>query len=232
MPGADERPQIQLRGLGRGRVRGALLVLEGASRAELRRACALCALLAESCLLVAVDGGLKTCQDTKRKPDLFVGDGDSAREIPATIPSVLYPQDKDFSDLSGALRELRKRRVQVVLLAGLIGGRLDHEWTNLLELGSWSRWFAGILAPTERGTMILTSRGCRVVTVRGRTFSLLALSGTATVSLRGTRWTLRRRRIRPGSLGLSNVTGTQLDLTVHAGSVALVFPEAGSGLTF
>ena len=52
-----------------------------------------------------------------------------------------------------------------------------------------------------------------------------SLGGVATVSLGGTRWTLRRARLRPGSLGLSNVTGTSLRLTVHSGSVALLFPS-------
>jgi hypothetical protein len=51
------------------------------------------------------------------------------------------------------------------------------------------------------------------------------LSGSATVTLRGTRWKLREQRIRPGSRGLSNLTGKTLDLVVHAGVVALVFPE-------
>jgi hypothetical protein len=45
------------------------------------------------------------------------------------------------------------------------------------------------------------------------------------VTLRGTRWPLRRKRIRPGSLGLSNETGTSLSLTVHSGTVVLLFPS-------
>jgi thiamine pyrophosphokinase len=206
-----------------------VLALAGASRAELTRASALGALLADSCLLVAVDGGLNTCRRGKRRPDLFVGDCDSASRVPATIPAVLYDRDKDFSDFKGALIEMRRRSVQLLVLAGFLGGRLDHEWANLLELASASRWFRGILAPTDRGTLLITSRGCKALTVRNRTVSLLALGAGATVSLRGTRWTLRRRRIRPGSLGLSNRTGRALDLTVHQGAVALVFPMARPG---
>jgi thiamine pyrophosphokinase len=226
MDRSGERPQIGLRGLRRrGGVRGAVLVLEGARRAELRRACALAGTLSDRCLLVAVDGGLRTCRAAARRPDLFVGDLDSASRTPRGVPSVVYDRDKDFSDLAGALRELEHRRIQFVTVAGLLGGRLDHEWANLLDLGAASGSFAGILAPADRGTILVTSRGCEAVTVRGRTVSLLALGGAATVSLGGTRWTLRRRRIRPGSLGVSNVTGTSLRLTVHAGAVALLFPS-------
>lgn len=229
MPAAGERPRIQLRGLRkRGTVRAAVLALTGASRAELKRASAIGALFADRCLLVAVDGGLNTCRRGRRRPDLFVGDCDSAERIPATIPKVLYDRDKDFSDLAGALREMRRRSIDLLVLAGLLGGRLDHEWANLLELAGASRWFKGILAPTDRGTLLITSVGCKAVTVRNRTVSLVALRSGATVTLRGTRWTLRRRRIGPGSLGLSNRTGRALDLTVHSGAVALVFPTSRS----
>jgi thiamine pyrophosphokinase len=119
---------------------------------------------------------------------------------------------------------MRARKVQVATVAGLLGGLLDHERANLLDLGAASPAFAGILAPTERATILVTSRGCEAVTVRRRTVSLLALGGAATVSMAGTRWTLRRKRIRPGSLGLSNETGTSLRLSVHSGTVALLFP--------
>ena len=219
-----ERPPMELRGLGRrGEVRAAVLVLEGASGAELKRAAALAATIADRCLLVAVDGGLETCRAARRRPDLFVGDGDSLRGgPPGDIPSVLFPVDKDFSDLAGALGELRSRHVKVVAVAGFTGGRLDHEWANLLEVASRARGFAGLIAPTDRGTVVVTRHGFRATTVRGRTCSLFALGSAATVSLAGTRWELERRRLRPGSHGLSNVTGTELDLTVHAGVVALV----------
>lgn len=227
MTGTIERPTIELRGAPkRGAVRGAVVVLERATRPELHRASALAGSLTDCCILVAVDGGLRTCLAARRTPDLFVGDVDSTRRVPRGLPAVVYPKDKSFSDLAGALSELRRRDVQVVTVAGLLGGRLDHEWANLLELGRRSRYFAGILAPTERGAVLITSHGCRAVTVRNRTVSLLSLCGGATVSLLGTRWSLRRRRLAPGSLGLSNVTGTSLHLVVHRGAVAVVFPPA------
>jgi thiamine pyrophosphokinase len=224
------RPQIELRGLKRrGKIRGAVLALNGADRSDLKSACALAGMLTDQCILVAVDGGLNACTAGRRRPDLFVGDQDSIDELPDEIPAVLYETDKDFSDLAGALDEMRDRKVRVVAIAGLLGGRLDHEWANLFELRNWSRHFDAILAPSGRGTVIVTSRGCRAMTVRNRTFSLFSLSPTSTVTLLGAAYELQRRRIRPGSLGLSNRTGTELDLTVHSGSVALLFLPPGRG---
>jgi thiamine pyrophosphokinase len=219
--------QLELRGLRRGRgARGAVLVLNGAKRAELDRAVELAGELTDRCRLIAVDGGLRTCRAAGRRPDLWVGDGDSSRTIPKKIPTVVYPTDKDLSDLGAALDEVAREGAQIVVVAGLIGGRLDHEWANLQELGARSAPFAGILAPTERGTVLVTRRGCRARTAAGRTFSLLVLGGSATVTLRGARWRLDRKQLRPGSRGLSNVTGNRLDLTVHRGVVALVLPPS------
>jgi thiamine pyrophosphokinase len=220
---SGERPQIELRGLKkRGEILGAVLALEGASRAELKRASALGG-MADRCLLVAVDGGLKTCAAARGRPDLLIGDGDSQRSrVPADVPTVVYSRDKNFSDFAGALDEMRSRRVQFVVVAGLLGGRVDHEWANLLELGSRSSSFAAILAPTDRGTVLVTRHGCSVATVRDQMFSIFSLGPSATVTLLGARWELERKRIRPGSHGLSNVTGTALDLTVHSGVVVLV----------
>ncbi|MDX1389031.1 MAG: thiamine diphosphokinase [Acidobacteriota bacterium] len=225
MNAAGERPRIRLAGPGRrAPLRGAVLVLNGASRAQVSRAVVLARSLAETCLLVAVDGGLRACRSGGRAPDLFVGDADSSGRRPKRLPAVIHPADKDFSDLSAALSEVGRRGIDVVIIAGLVGGRLDHEWANLFEIGAHARHFAGILAPTRRGTVVVTARGCRVATVPGGVVSLFALGGGATVSLRGTRWKLRNERIRPGSRGLSNETGKTLSLTVHTGVVAVVFP--------
>lgn len=223
MVAAGERARLELRGLRpRRKVLAAVLALNGSKPAQLTRASALAAMVADRCILVAVDGGARTCRAAGRRPDLFVGDGDSVRRVPADMETVLYSRDKDFSDLAGALEEVRRRKMQVVAVAGLLGGRLDHEWANLLEVGRRARAFAGILAPGERATVVVTSHGCRAATVRGQPFSLFSLGAAATVSLFGPKWELERVRLVPGSRGLSNVGGTEIDLTVHAGTVALV----------
>jgi thiamine pyrophosphokinase len=208
------------------RKRAAVLALHGARRGDLENAFALAGTFDSSALLVAVDGGLSACRAMHRRPDLFVGDLDSARRRPAGIVSRIYPAVKDFSDFSGALSEARRLGADVLVIAGLLGGRLDHEWANLLEVGASAREFAGLLAPSSRGLIVVTASGVRVRTAARRGVSVFALGRGARVSLRGTAWTLSKRRLAPGSLGLSNVTGGTLALDVHEGVAALVFPDA------
>jgi thiamine pyrophosphokinase len=205
--------------------RAAILVLTGATRADLKDAVALAARFDPKPLLVAVDGGLKTCRATRRRPDLFVGDLDSAPHHPRGVASLVYPAAKDFSDLSGGLSALRRLGAEVAVVAGMLGGRLDHEWANLLEVAAAARGLTGILAPSSRGLVVVTATGVRTRTVPGRLVSLFALGRGTRVSLRGTAYALAKRRLAPGSLGLSNVTGETLVLDVHEGVAVLVFPE-------
>jgi thiamine pyrophosphokinase len=222
----SEGPRVEWPGAGAGRRRRAAVVaLEGATAADLKRALRAAAPFDRKPLLVAVDGGLSTCRAAGRRPDLFVGDRDSSRRVPRALPSTIYPVDKDYSDFSGALVELLRLGAEIVVVAGLLGGRLDHEWANVQEVGEAAGDFVGFLAPSDRGLVVVTARSVTARTRARRLVSVFALRRRATVSLRGTRWTLKRRRLEPGSLGLSNLTGTALSLEVHAGVVALVFPK-------
>jgi thiamine pyrophosphokinase len=200
------------------------LALTGATRAELGDAVAMANRFDPKALLIAVDGGLKTCRAMRKPPDLFVGDLDSAGARPRGIAASVYPVTKDFSDFAGGLAAARQAGADVAVIAGLLGGRLDHEWANLLEAASAARGFAGLLAPSLRGLIVVSSTGVRARTEPGRVVSLFAVGGAARVSLRGTTFTLSKRRLVPGSLGLSNVTGKTLALDVHDGVALLVFP--------
>jgi len=223
-------PRLALAGRKPGDALAAVLVLAGASAAELRRALALAADLSGRRLIVAVDGGLRTCRRAGQRPDLFVGDGDSSAGVPGPRPpAVWYPVEKEHSDFAGALDVARRRGARVVCVAGLLGGRLDHEWANLLELAAGARGFAAAVAATGRGTVVVTREGCRAALRRGQTFSLFNLGAPATVTLRGARYELRRATIRPGSRGLSNVARGAVELTVHRGVAVLVVPAAAAG---
>lgn len=204
---------------------GALVVLNGASRTEVERASRLVRRLVAEPTCIAVDGGYRSCREAGLRPDLVVGDGDSIGRPPRIrTRTVRYPGDKDFSDFAGALTEARALGSALVVVAGLLGGRFDHEWANVLEAGRHAPGFAAILAAPGRGRLAITARGLRVRTVAGRTLSLFALGDDVRVTLRGTCWELDRERLEPGSHGLSNETRDRAELVVHRGTAMLVLP--------
>lgn len=203
-----------------------MLALDGSSPAELRAALAGAAPFDARPILIAVDGGLRAFRALRRRPDLVAGDLDSVRTLPRGVPVVRYPVMKNFNDLAGALREARRRGADVVVTAGLTGGRIDHEWANLFEVADAARALAAVVAPGPRGLIVVTARGVRARVPERRTVSVFALGGPARVTVRGTRWTLVRKRLVPGSRGLSNVASGVVAIDVHDGVVALVVPRA------
>ncbi len=223
----DSIPEIAFTGAPRERTRAVVIVLEGTKAADLKLALASAERFDRKPGLIAVDGGLDTVRAIRRRPDLFVGDLDSTPRAPRGVVSRIYPAAKDFSDFSGALVEARDLGAGIAVVAGLLGGRLDHEWANLLEVGAAAPDFAGLLAPSSRGLVAVTAKGARARSAPDRSVSVFALGRGARVTLRGTHWTLSNRRLAPGSLGLSNISGGELQLDVHDGVAALVFPAKG-----
>jgi thiamine pyrophosphokinase len=223
MSGLHRNPRLRF-GRTRGRQRCAVVALNGADPSELGVAQRWAEPRGERALRVAVDGGIAAWRARRRRPDLFVGDGDSGAP-PKGVESILYEPDKGFSDLSGALMEIAKRNVRLVAVAGLIGGRLDHEWINLAELAQAAPMFDGLVAPTARGWVIVTASRCQLETIPGKPFSLLSLGPPEPLTLHGARWRLSNERLSVPSHGLSNITGRQLELSLADGCAALLFPN-------
>jgi hypothetical protein len=85
--------------------RAAVVALQGVIRGDLKRALSRAVPFDREPLLVAVDGGLSACRALRRRPDLFVGDLDSARRRPMGIASRITPPPR----ISATFRELFSR---------------------------------------------------------------------------------------------------------------------------
>lgn len=186
-------------------------------------------------LVIGVDGGAAVCERAGVMPDVVVGDLDSldARSTShlqrAGAELVVFPPDKDLTDLDLALDEARARGIERVVVTAAFAGRLDH---SLAAVGSLTR-AAGlwpVIAEPRMSAWLLhdSYRHSVVLSGPGATVSVLALAGEAVVSCTGVRWPLQRATIEPlASLGVSNlVTSEKASFTVHKGSVLLVSEAA------
>lgn len=146
--------------------------------------------------LWAIDRGLDICLAANVRPDLLIGDGDSAAERnwekarALGIPIEQFPKDKDYTDTQLALQRL-KEKTPAILFTGAFGGRLDHLMSTVFSFAS-SR-IKGILADDSEFCLIL--RDNESITYEAKTrplaISLLALSDTVTgVTMDGVRWAL------------------------------------------
>jgi thiamine pyrophosphokinase len=86
--------------------------------------------------LICADGGVRHARRLGLRPDLVVGDMDSATDDDRAfidtnqIPLSLHPRDKDETDaelaVQAALRQLDPEGKQTIMLAGAFGSRPDH----------------------------------------------------------------------------------------------------------
>jgi thiamine pyrophosphokinase len=196
--------------------------------------------LASACdVVIAVDGGAELCASAGVMPDLAVGDFDSA--APGTLGAlrdagvevVTFPAEKDATDLELALATARSRGATEVLIAGAVGGRLDH---MLAVVGALARersmrpelvetdihcW---LLAADARSSISLAGDGALV--------SAMAVAGPAVVTVTGTKWELEAARLEPlAGLGVSNVlTAGTATVEVAEGVVLVVSASEGGSM--
>jgi len=88
--------------------------------------------LANCDLSLAVDGGLQAFTSAKKKPDLVIGDLDSARMIANAHVRVIHTPDQNYTDLQKAFNYLLKTYHNFdVTILGSGGLRTDHLINNL-----------------------------------------------------------------------------------------------------
>ena len=84
--------------------------------------------------LIAADGGLRHARALGLVPDAFIGDMDSLREEDLPEGAILYPSQKDDTDMMLAVKQAMALGVRKVLLLGGLGGRLDHTYANIQKM--------------------------------------------------------------------------------------------------
>lgn len=171
-------------------------------------------------LIIAADGGAYHCQALGLTPDVLIGDLDSiTKEVRENLSRlgtqlILYPRDKDETDLELALRFAVDHNAEEILLLGILGGRLDQTLANLLLL-SRPEWQPARLMVADGPDFALLIRPGSPLTLRAQTgdiVSLIPLTRTVTgVSTEGLRWSLQDATLEFGStLGISNETTQEI----------------------
>ncbi|MEK7389527.1 MAG: thiamine diphosphokinase [Elusimicrobiota bacterium] len=196
--------------------RTALLILNG----ELREPRRVRAAAAASDLLICADGGARHARTLGLVPDFIVGDMDSlARPLPRLWTRTVHLRDDDpeRSDLDKALRLARSLGAVRVLIAGALGGDLDHELVNFAVFEARARGLD--LSLIDGGTAVLLGPGRHLLPLKsGARFSLLA-APRARLSVTGARFAVRDETLARGSRGLGNRARGKVSIRVRSGLV-------------
>ncbi len=185
------------------------------------RACLAADVFDDVSLIVAADGGASRCRALDLRPDLVVGDFDSAdaAEIEALeragVEIRRVPAEKDESDLELALRAAIERGARRVIALGALGGpRVEHALAAIWLLAQAAGEGVDLSIVDDRSVLRALVGGSATgapadVEVRGTPgdfVSLFPFGGDAHgVSTVGLRYPLRNEPLRAGpSRGLSN----------------------------
>ena len=172
--------------------------------------------------LVAVDGGLNHCQRLGLKPDLIIGDLDSADpaalEANQEIPKIVLSPDKDKSDLEETIIHVLNEECQEITLFGAAGNRLDHTLANFLLLSN----YAGVLyLETEEELLFCIKQREELDSFPGQRISLIPLNGSVMgVSTTGLKWELINDTLDQRYISLSNeALGESVVIVVEKGDL-------------
>ncbi len=176
--------------------------------------------------VIAADGGYDTLLSLGVRCDLLVGDMDSRTANAPCAPTVLYPVEKDETDMHLAYLEGVKRGYKNFVLHGGVGGREDHTFANYSLL---------LYAKLHGHTMSLISRGAEVFVIKdeeislkgrvGDTVSVFAFGGEASgVCIKGAKYEVDEVTLTPYfALGVSNeFKKERLTLSVRNGALLVM----------
>ena len=182
-------------------------------------------------LVIAADAGLTRLAPLGLAPDLIVGDFDSLHRIPTGKEGqiVVHPIEKDDTDTLLAVKEGLSRGYNDFVIAGGLGGRLDHTLANLQTLV----WLAtsppkgknhGYLIGEGQIIALLSDERVHFHAGHRGILSLFCIGDHATVSIDGLKYPLDRYPMTPAfPIGVSNeFTGRESEITVEDGLVWMI----------
>lgn len=183
----------------------------------------------KNCFVICADAGYETAAKYKIKPDLIVGDFDSAsKKPPESFRSITLPVEKDVTDVMyAAIRGLPLGYKSFTLLGCLGGARFDHSLANLEVLQYMQEHGGrGVLADERTRIFLLHDGRLRMTGIEGATVSVFPYNGSSCeVSYSGLQYPLNRDTLTCGGtvMGVSNsVTGSPAEVRVHRGTALVV----------
>ena len=187
--------------------------------------------------IICADGGYETAVSFNITPDLVIGDSDSGSmsslsrndlERAARPPTnfIHFPREKDVSDTFLCVKHAISLGFGEIMIAGGIGGRLDHTISNIQTLAHFSDRVKSI-SMTDENNFITIACNSQVTLQKKEDFtiSLFSLSDKCSgVRTTGLYYPLENAELKNTyPLGLSNeFTDNEATIDVKSGKLFIV----------
>lgn len=180
--------------------------------------------VSDDVFVIAADSGCDNAELLGVKPDIIVGDMDSAVNVPENVELIKHPPEKDLTDTMLAIDIAVSRKFREITIIGGMAGRADHTLSTMFCLEYLY----------EKGISARVCDGLNVVQIVGEgsyTFfpfgykyiSILSLDDSI-VSFTGVKYPLEDALIkRSVPYAVSNeITDASCTLTVKSGRLFLI----------
>lgn len=81
--------------------------------------------------IICADGGISHIKALGLIPDVIIGDFDSSENTSEFSEKIVYPSEKDDTDLALAIDYACEKGFEKCIAIGCLGGRLDHTLANI-----------------------------------------------------------------------------------------------------
>lgn len=175
--------------------------------------------------VICADGGLLIARQLGIRPDILIGDYDSADrpDIPGVI---VLPMEKDMTDSEAAIDLAVQKGAQSITLLGGLGGRFDHTMGNIGMLAKYCGRLEHLALCDGQNYVFMVPPGTvRIPACSYRYLGVISYGGTAKgVTLRGVRYTLTDFSLPDDTTrGVSNeITGEEAVITFSEGRLLLI----------
>lgn len=175
--------------------------------------------------IIAADRGLDYCLKAGIKPDLAVGDFDSAENsVPVGLECVRVSPIKDDTDAALAAELALERGYSHIRFLSALGGRFDHSFANIQLL--YKLKSSGISAELygDRERAYFAVNESIGIPKNGGFLSVFSYTESIEVSEEGVKYPLDHKVIKNDfALGVSNeITAEFAKITVHRGAALIV----------
>jgi thiamine pyrophosphokinase len=184
--------------------------------------------LEDSPLLIGCDGGTMQLTRLGLVPDVVIGDFDSYPDTGQQMSGatyIRYPSDKDYTDGELAIRYAKEAGCQEIILAGALGGRLDHLLGHVLLLNK--REFAGLrlkIVDNQQEAYMIRGKA-HIHAKKGALISFVPFAGPVSIARSsGLAYDLSQYRLSPQhNLGISNVMlASTAEIVITRGALLVV----------
>lgn len=185
--------------------------------------------LCEEDYIICADRGYAYCTQMGLHPDLILGDFDSYQGAFSMDCEILcYPIEKDDTDTMLAVKEAKRRGCDEIIMAGMLGGRLDHTLANIQTL-VYAVQHGQRASIVDKDCFITALAGGQSVTIpyrEGFHFSVFCHSDEAFgVDIRSAKYELQNAHITNGfPIGVSNhfLPDADAQVSVQKGILVIV----------